>query len=86
MQIQKRKIQHPRFQNISSVVAIKNLQREDTGEFYFRPSSKGTNHLTLTWKFHDTNIVHIDIEESEKAVGANIGSRLKISSEHYDNL
>lgn len=82
----KRKIQHARFQNISSVVAVKNLQREDNGEFYFRPSSRGTNHLTLTWKFFETNLVHVDIEEFDKAVGANIGSRLKISSEFYENL
>lgn len=42
--------------------------------------------MTLTWKFFETNLVHIDIEEFDKAVGANIGSRLKISSEFYENL
>ena len=85
-QIQKRKIQHQRFQNVSSTIAIQNLKREDNGEFYFRPSSRGTDHLTLTWKFYENNMVHIDIQEFEKAVGANIGSKLKISDEFYENL
>ena len=59
---------------------------EDNGEFYFRPSSKGNDHLTLTWKFFETNIVHIDIVESDKAIGANIGSKLRIGEEVYENL
>lgn len=67
-------------------MAISNLKREDNGEFYFRPSSKGTDNLTLTWKFYESNIVHIDIQESDKAIGANIGSKLKISDEYYENL
>jgi len=85
-QIQKRKIQHQRFQNISSKQAETNLKNEDIGEFYFRPSYKGTDHLTLTWKFYDENIVHIDILETMKAIGANIGAQLKIGEEVYDNL
>jgi len=85
-EIQKRKIQHLRFHNISSTTAIENLKKEDNGEFYFRPSSRGTDHITMTWKFFETNIVHIDIQESEKAIGANIGSKLTISDESYENL
>lgn len=65
--------------NISSKDAIKRLQSEDNGEFYFRPSSRGINYVMLTWKFFEGNIVHIDIEESDKMPGAVIGSRLKIS-------
>jgi transcription elongation factor SPT6 len=62
------------------------LQKEDDGEFYFRPSSRGPDNLTLTWKFYKTNIVHIDIKEEQKAPGANIGSKLVISMDSYDNL
>jgi len=62
------------------------LKKEDNGEFYFRPSSRGQDHLTLTWKFFENNIVHIDIAESDKAIGANIGSKLRISDEVYENL
>jgi transcription elongation factor SPT6 len=67
-------------------MAINYLSKEDNGEFYFRPSSRGTDHLTLTWKFYESNIVHIDITEYEKAIGANIGSKLRISDETYENL
>ena len=82
----KRKIDHFRFKNISSAVAIKNLQNEDNGEFYFRPSSRGKDFITLTWKFYNTNIVHIDIKEDRKAPGAHIGEQLQISDEKFDNL
>jgi transcription elongation factor SPT6 len=73
MRVNKRKIQHNRFMNISSTQAVKMLEKEDSGEFYFRPSSRGPNNLTLTWKFYESNIVHIDIQEHDKPTGANIG-------------
>ena len=72
--------------NITSTAAIKNLMKEDNGEFYFRPSSRGSDHLTLTWKFYENNIVHIDIVEEDKPIGANIGRKLRISDEIYENL
>ena len=62
------------------------MNKEDNGEFYFRPSSKGNSNLTLTWKFYEENVVHIDIKELDKAIGANIGSKLQISDEVYENL
>lgn len=86
LQIAMRRIQHGRFQNITCEQAVERLKREDNGEFYFRPSSRGTNNLTLTWKFFESSIVHIDIQEFDKAVGANIGSTLKISNETYETL
>lgn len=42
--------------------------------------------LTLTWKLFDNIIVHIDIQEFDRAPGATIGSRLKIQEEYYDTL
>ena len=42
--------------------------------------------MTLTWKFYEENVVHIDIKELDKAIGANIGSKLQISDEVYENL
>lgn len=41
----------------------------------------------MTWKFWHSNIVHIDINEHDKAIGANIGSKLSISREEFfENL
>ena len=62
------------------------LRKEDIGEFYFRPSTRGSNHLTLSWKFYDNIIVHIDIIEHDKPNGAHIGQRLQISDDYYENL
>lgn len=81
-----RRIGHPKFKDIQSAKAITELQDKEVGDFLFRPSSKGENNLTLTWKFYTNNIVHIDIQEHEKAVGASIGAKLTISDEKFDNL
>lgn len=59
----------------------------EIGEFIFRPSSRGPDNITLSWKFYDNNIVHIDIVEHDKAPGATIGAKLQISrEEHFENL
>lgn len=84
--ILKRKIQHLKFENITSQQAINKLLKEDIGAFYFRPSTRGNDHLTLSWKFYDKIVVHIDIQEKDKPVGANIGQKLMISDEEYENL
>lgn len=81
-----RRINHPKFKNISSVKALEELKVKELGEFVFRPSSKGIDNITLTWKFYHNNIVHIDIQELEKATGASIGNKLRISDEVFDNL
>lgn len=62
------------------------LQDKEVGDFVFRPSSKGQDNITLTWKFFVNNIVHMDIQEAEKPIGASIGSKLIISDEIFENL
>jgi len=62
------------------------LRLADIGEFCFRPSSRGLNNLSCTWKFYENNIVHLDIVEHNKAPGAQIGSRLSISDDSFENL
>lgn len=63
------------------------MKDREIGEFIFRPSSKGADHLTLTWKFFKNNIVHIDIAEQDKDVGASIGKKLMIGTEDvFENL
>lgn len=56
-----RRINHPKFKNINSLKAAELLKDLEFGEFVFRPSSKGPDNITLTWKFFTNNIVHIDI-------------------------
>lgn len=50
---QPRKINHPNFKNMSLHATKEFLQDKPVGEYLFRPSSKGTNFLNLTWKFYD---------------------------------
>ena len=64
-----RRVNHPRFINVNSATAVEKLRDVEVGEFYFRPSSKGTDNITLTWKFYHQNIVHIDIQEHGKPPG-----------------
>ena len=46
----RRVIVHPAFQNISFKEAEKLLKDMDQGDAIIRPSSKGNDHLTVTWK------------------------------------
>ena len=46
----RRVIVHPAFQNISFKEAEKLLKDMDQGDAIIRPSSKGSDHLTVTWK------------------------------------
>lgn len=83
---QPRRITNNKFKNVSSQQAMNELKQRDIGDFIFRPSSKGQNNLTLTWLFYTNCFVHIDIVEKEKPIGASIGNKLEIGSEHFDKL
>ena len=73
--------------NVNSANAVEKLRDVDIGEFLFRPSSRGTENITLTWKFYNQNIVHIDIQEHGKVPGASIGTKLQIGREDlFENL
>ena len=64
------------------------LKASDIGQIYFRPSTRGPDHLNCTWKFFENVIVHLDIveEKGSRLPGAHIGSKLWISDESFDNL
>mmetsp|Transcript_8860 Transcript_8860/g.6192 ORF Transcript_8860/g.6192 Transcript_8860/m.6192 type:complete len:143 (-) Transcript_8860:1415-1843(-) len=81
-----RRIAYDKFANISSRRALVELNEKDVGDFVFRPSTRGNDHLTLTWKFYKKAFVHIDIVEQEKQPGSTIGSRLLISNDMFANL
>ena len=78
-------IVHPLFKNITFMQAEEELQNATSGEVIFRPSSKGTNHLTLTYKFHDV-VAHVDINEEDKPNALALGRTLKINEEVYEDL
>lgn len=46
----------------------------DQGEVIIRPSSKGADHLTITWKVADGIYQHIDVREEGKANAFSLGN------------
>ena len=78
-----RAIAFEKFKNISSRRAISELLLRENGDYFFRPSTRSQDVITLTWKFWKDQIVHIDIAERDKPEGATIGSTLIISNDYY---
>lgn len=58
----------------------------DQGEVIIRPSSKGADHLTITWKVTDKIYQHIDVKEEGKANDFSLGSSLWINGEEFEDL
>jgi transcription elongation factor SPT6 len=55
----RRVIKHPNFHNFNSQDAEAYLDRQERGDVVIRPSSKGMNHLAVTWKVDDKLFQHI---------------------------
>lgn len=85
-QRKKRQIAHLSFKNIDCKRAIAFLKTESIGEAVFRPSSKGDDHITLTWKLRENMYRHYDIQEVEKSEDSRIGSKLVIKEHQFEDL
>jgi transcription elongation factor SPT6 len=82
-----RVIYHPLFANVDYREAEEKLRREGkgAGAVLVRPSSRGTNHLALTWAFQENWFKHINIEEYGKRPGElGLGSKLVIREENLE--
>lgn len=55
----RRVIKHPNFHNFNSASAETYLEKQQRGDVVIRPSSKGANHLAVTWKVDDKLYQHI---------------------------
>jgi len=82
----KRVIVHPAFKNISFKEAERLLAEMDQGECIVRPSSKGTDHLTVTWKVDEGVYQHVDVREEGKENAFSLGRSLWIDSEEFEDL
>ncbi|XP_038075728.1 transcription elongation factor SPT6-like isoform X2 [Patiria miniata] len=82
----KRVIVHPSFHNITFKDAEKLLVNMDLGEVVIRPSSKGSDHLTTTWKVDEGIYAHIDVREEGKENAFSLGTSLWIGSEEFEDL
>lgn len=82
----KRIIVHPAFHNKSYGEAVKIMANMDQGEVIIRPSSKGSDHLTVTWKVADDIYQHIDVREEGKENAFSLGQSLWIGNEEFEDL
>lgn len=85
-QYTRRIIVHPAFHNKSYAEAIKIMATMDQGEVIIRPSSKGSDHLTVTWKVCDEIYQHIDVREEGKENAFSLGSSLWIGNDEFEDL
>eukprot|EP00096_Caligus_rogercresseyi_P013174 TRINITY_DN584_c0_g1_i1.p1 TRINITY_DN584_c0_g1~~TRINITY_DN584_c0_g1_i1.p1 ORF type:complete len:1752 (-),score=659.27 TRINITY_DN584_c0_g1_i1:156-5411(-) len=82
----KRVIVHPSFHNVGYKEAERLIGGMDQGDVVIRPSSKGEDHLTVTWKVTDGIYEHIDVREEGKLNAFSLGQSLWIGSEEFEDL
>ncbi|THH00428.1 hypothetical protein EW145_g7080 [Phellinidium pouzarii] len=79
----RRVIKHPNFQNFNSLQAEVFLDKQHLSDVVIRPSSKGPNHLAVTWKVADKLYQHIDVvEPNANPMGQNVGGQLIVDGKY----
>ncbi|KAI5857304.1 transcription elongation factor Spt6 [Durotheca rogersii] len=82
-----RVIKHPLFKPFNSTQAEEYLGSQASGDVIIRPSSKGNDHLTVTWKVADGVYQHIDVLELQKETEFSVGKTLRIGGKYtYSDL
>eukprot|EP00698_Gefionella_okellyi_P002106 TRINITY_DN1197_c0_g1_i1.p1 TRINITY_DN1197_c0_g1~~TRINITY_DN1197_c0_g1_i1.p1 ORF type:complete len:1477 (+),score=316.59 TRINITY_DN1197_c0_g1_i1:41-4471(+) len=79
-------IDHPQFRNVTLNVALQQLHSQAVGDLLIRPSSKGTDHVTITWKLGHELFVHVDVLEKDKVNEVGIGNKLMVGDRKFDAL
>ncbi|KAK3373283.1 SH2 domain-containing protein [Lasiosphaeria ovina] len=82
-----RVIKHPLFKPFNSTQAEEYLGGQPAGEVVIRPSSKGNDHLAITWKVADGVYQHVDVLELQKENEFSVGRSLRVGSKYqYSDL
>lgn len=82
-----RVIKHPLFRPFSSAQAEEYLGSQNRGDVVIRPSSRGNDHLAVTWKVADGVFQHVDVLELDKENEFALGKTLKIGGRYnYSDL
>ncbi|EME82602.1 uncharacterized protein MYCFIDRAFT_135751 [Pseudocercospora fijiensis CIRAD86] len=81
-----RVIKHRLFKPFNSIQAIEALKTQGRGDCIIRPSSKGSDHLAVTWKIAEDVYQHIDVLELNKENEFSVGKVLKIGKYTYSDL
>ncbi|KAJ3327060.1 Transcription elongation factor SPT6 [Blyttiomyces sp. JEL0837] len=85
---QARVVNHPFWKSVSYQEAEQALSGQSVrrGTVIIRPSTKGNNHLSMTWKIDEGVYQHLDIQESKKENEWSLGKLLSIDGKNYDDL
>lgn len=59
--VELRLFNHPKFKNMGITQAIEWISSEPIGEFIVRPSATKKDYLTITWKFYEGIVCHINV-------------------------
>ncbi|KAJ5910219.1 Transcription elongation factor Spt6 [Penicillium tannophilum] len=82
-----RVIKHPLFRPFNSTQAEEYLGSRSRGEVVIRPSSRGPDHLAVTWKVAQGVYQHIDVLELDKENEFSVGRVLKVGGKYtYSDL
>lgn len=82
-----RVIKHPLFKPFNATQAEEWLGSQSPGEVVIRPSSKGNDHLAITWKVADGVYQHVDVLELQKENEFSVGRLLRVGGKHsYTDL
>jgi transcription elongation factor SPT6 len=81
-----RVVNHPLFFQFNSSQAEEYLGSKEPGEVVIRPSSKGLDHLAVTWKVGENSFQHIDVLEMGKATEYSLGKQLRVGKYTYSDL
>ena len=82
-----RVVKHPLFRPFNSTQAEEYLGSQAPGDAVIRPSSKGNDHLAVTWKVADGVYQHIDVLELQKENEFSVGRQLRIGGKYtYTDL
>ncbi|KAI4212210.1 MAG: hypothetical protein LQ351_005080 [Letrouitia transgressa] len=82
-----RVIKHPLFKPFNSTQAQEYLGSQGPGDLVIRPSSKGPDHLAVTWKVSDNIYQHIDVLELDKTSQFSSSGTLKVGGKYnYSDL
>lgn len=82
-----RVIKHPLFKPMNASQAEQYLGSMNRGDLVIRPSSKGQDHLAVTWKVADGVFQHIDVLELDKENEFTLGKTLRVGGKYnYSDL
>ncbi|KAJ3075872.1 Transcription elongation factor spt6 [Podochytrium sp. JEL0797] len=83
-----RTVNHPYWKNVSYQEAVDQLTGANVklGSLIIRPSTKGNDHICITWKVDEGVFQHIDILETNKENEWTLGKTLVIDGKKFDDL